>query len=255
MTLKTFVDDLDADPLTLVVANRTAPRPLAEMVETAFENQPVDVDERDLPDREEDVVALVRRGEVVATSPLDALADALLLVNSDLYRTGTRDLADVDVPKVVACLDEVPFTLRGYPQSDTEKLLLILLSRYVERTAWEAGDGTLRSSFQQLSRIDDERGTRAVYEALAGTDVDTHVYGVPDWTPPRDLGVTMHGGYGENFRDAWFVVYVPPDNGSSAEDDHAAMVAVETEPGVWEGYWTYSATRVAELNEYIAHEL
>jgi len=255
MTLKTFVDDLDADPLSLVVANRTAPRPLAEMVEDAFEDQPVDVDERSLPDRDEDVVALVRDGAVVATSSLDALADALLLVNSDLFRTGARDLAEVDVPDVLAGLDEVPFTLRGYPQSDTEKLLLILVSRYVERTAWEAGEGTLRASFQRLSRIDDERGTRRVYETLADTAVDTHVYGVPDWTPTRDLGVTMHGGYGEDFRRAWFVVYVPQSDASGSAGEHAALVAVETDPGVWEGYWTYSAARVAELNEYIAHEL
>ena len=256
MTLKTFVDDLDADPLSLVVANRTAPRPLAEMVEDAFEDQPVDVDERALPDRDEDVVALVRDGEVVATSPLDALADALLLVNSDLFRTGARDLPDVEVPDVLAGLDEVPFTLRGYPQSDTEKLLLILVSRYVERTAWEAGEGTFRTSFQRLSRIDDERGTRRVYEALADTGVDTHVYGVPDWTPPRALDATMHGGYGEDFRYAWFVVYVPPDRAAPDDGpDHVALVAVETDPGVWAGYWTYSPSAVTELNEYIAHEL
>jgi len=255
MTLKTFVNRLDADAVSLVLANRTAPRPLAEMVENAFENQPVDVSERDLSDCDEDVVALVRGGQIVATSPLDALSDALLLVNSDLYRTGTRDLADVEVPDALAGLDDVPFTLRGYPESDSEKLLLILISRYVERTAWEAGGGTLRSSFQQLSRIDDERGTRAVYETLADTGVDTHVYGVPDWTPPRDLDTTMHGGYGADFRNAWFVVYVPPDSASSDEADHAALVAVETDPGVWDGYWTYDPDRVREINDYVAYNL
>jgi DICT domain-containing protein len=57
---------------------------------------------------------------------------------------------------------------------------LIVISRYIERHAWQAGEGTLRTSFQRLSRIDDERGTREMYETLAGTDVRTHVYGIPD---------------------------------------------------------------------------
>jgi DICT domain-containing protein len=57
---------------------------------------------------------------------------------------------------------------------------LIVISRYIERHAWQAGEGTLRTSFQRLSRIDDERGTREMYETLAGTDIRTHVYGIPD---------------------------------------------------------------------------
>jgi riboflavin biosynthesis pyrimidine reductase len=52
------------------------------------------------------------------------------------------------MPDVLDGLTETPFTLRGYPESNSEKLLLILVSRQIERLAWEGGSGTLRSSFQ-----------------------------------------------------------------------------------------------------------
>lgn len=259
MSLEQYLRSVDSSDPSLVVVNRTAPRPLQEMLEAAFEDQPVDVGECELPDADDDVVVLVEDGEVVTTSPLRALNESILLVNSDLYRTGTRDLEDVEVPDVIARLDEEPFVLRGFPESSTEKLLLIVISRQIERMAHRADAGRLRTSFQRLSRIDTEQGTRRVYEALGASGVDTHVYGVPDWTPPADAGLTMHGGYTEEFRNAWFVVYVPPDvdprRATAEERSFSALLALEREPGVWHGTWTYSPSLVAALDEYVAHEL
>ncbi len=77
-----------------------------------------------------------------------------------------------------------------------------------------AEGGTIRSSFQRLSRIDDELGTRRVYERLGGTGVDAHPYGVPD-APPTGLDATIHGGRSVDFTDSWFVVFEPP--GGSVE--------------------------------------
>ncbi|MFB6182927.1 MAG: DICT sensory domain-containing protein [Haloarculaceae archaeon] len=246
MTIATFIPDDPTSEYALAVVNRTEPRPLQTLLETLFADQPVTVDERRLPDAERDTVVLLEDGDVVATSPLAALERTILMVNSDLYVTGTRTL-DVDVPAVLEHLQDVPFELRGYPASNKEKLLLIAVSRHVERRAYETGAGTLRASFQRLSRIDDERGTRAVYERLAETDVDTHVYGVPDRTPPASLDVTVHGGHTENFRRAWFVVYTPP----RADDDAAALVAYERDAGKWSGFWTYGRDRVAAVDEYV----
>jgi hypothetical protein len=217
------------------------------------------------PDEVENLVLLTEDGEVVAGSTLGELGDAVLFVNSDLYITGSRSLADVDLPSVISGLDDATFTLRGYPESNRQKLLLITISRFIERVAWTAGDGTLRSSFQRLSRIDDEVGTREVYERVADSGVDAHLYGVPDELP-SDLDAVVHAGDDPDFTDSWFVVYRPPEGPHRAESDPesdlvrgieggVALLAVETEPRVWRGLWTFDADRVARVNRYIERKL
>ncbi|MFB6301523.1 MAG: histidine kinase [Haloferacaceae archaeon] len=269
MPLESFLDRVDAPTRTLVVANRSGPEPIQSMLVSTFADQPVEVDERDLPEVGDDRVLLVEDEEVIATSPLSAIEDTILLVNSDLYRTGTRGIETLDVPDVIEHLGGVRFSLRGYPKSDREKLLLIVISRYIEQRAWQAGRGCHRASFQYLSRIRDERGTRRVYESLAGTDLDVHVYGVPDWLPPEDFAPTAHVGDSHDFRHSWFVLFRPPGtdgergaspDGSAAPADTdargpVALLAVEREPREWEGFWTFDPSLVADLDAYIRREL
>jgi hypothetical protein len=262
MSLKRFFDRVDAARRSLLVANRSSPDPIQNVLESTFNEQPVQVGERAVPDVDSDTVLLVDDDEVLATSPLSALRDTIVTVNSDLYRTGAKGIEDLELPAVLERLDDIRFRLRGYPKSNTEKLLLIVISRYIERVAWQAGRGRHRASFQQLSRIKDERGTRRVYERLADTDVDVHVYGRPDWVPSERFDVTTHAGHGPDFRDSWFVLFTPdpPTPGADTPDtatDHGpvALLAVETEPQVWEGFWTFDPSLVADLNAYIAREL
>jgi hypothetical protein len=233
--------------LSLVVVNRESPEPIQHLLESLFENQSVSVTEEDLPDGDRDMVYLLEDREVIAASPLSALRDAILMVNSDLYVTGARGPDAVDPPDVIADMQDVRFRLRGYPESNNEKLLLITISRYIERLALESDGGKHRASFQRLSRIDDERGTRYVYEKLADSPVETHVYGMPDWSPPPELDVTIHGGWSRDFRESWFVLFKP----DRREADHAAVLAVETEPRTWDGFWTYDPETVETLNGYI----
>lgn len=213
----------------------------------------------------ENLVLLMEGDEVVAGSTLDELGDAVLFVNSDLYITGNRSLSDVELPSVISGLDDATFTLHGYPESNRQKLLLITISRFIERAAWTAGDGTLRSSFQRLSRIEDEVGTREVYERVSDTGVDAHLYGVPDEIP-TDLDAVVHAGDGPDFTDSWFVVYRPPEGPHPAESDPESdlvrgieggvgLLAVETEPRVWRGLWTFDADRVSRVNRYIERNL
>jgi len=61
-------------------------------------------------------------------------------------------------------------------------------------------------------------------ERLGGSSVDTHVHGVPDWVPPAELGVTVHGGWSGEARDPWFVAFDPRRQ--------AALVAIETARGL-----------------------
>lgn len=81
MALEEFFGELDAEPRSLVVVNRTAPRPFQRMIENAFDGQPVAVGEGSIPGEDEDTVALVAEREdgkeVVATSPLEKLNETI----------------------------------------------------------------------------------------------------------------------------------------------------------------------------------
>ncbi|KDS90646.1 histidine kinase [Halorubrum saccharovorum] len=252
-SLRGFFDEIDAPSRSLVVVNRTEPEPVRNLLDSLLEDQSVAISERDLPDTDADVVLLVEDGEVVARSTLDELLESVLLINSDLYKTGTIDLDEVSLPDVLSGLDEVPFRLRGYPHSNKEKLLLIVVSRVIERIAAEAGGGTLRASFQRLSRLRDERGTHEVYEAVGNSGVDVHVYGVGDVDPSSSLPVTVHRGRSYPYRRSWFVVFTPPEEADAGR--HAALVALEDEPNVWDGFWTFRPALVDRIDRHISTAL
>ncbi|ERH10542.1 MAG: hypothetical protein J07HX64_02317 [halophilic archaeon J07HX64] len=254
MSLERFFDRAAGRSRSLVVVNRTAPEPLQRLLDRLFAEQSITVEERVSDQYDEDTVLLVEDEEVVATSPLEALENAILLVNSDLFRTGARGLQETTVPAVMEGLTDHLFTLRGYPESNKEKLLLILVSRRIEQLAYSYGVGTLRSSFQRLSRLEKEQGTREAYDTVAGTDVDVHIYGQPDWVPSPEFGVTIHGGYKEDFRRSWFVLYNPPAVKRDRYDS-AVLVAVEQDPGVWRAFWTYRREVVEDVGAYIRRTL
>jgi len=249
MALDSYLPSPDGNPRSLVVANRTEPEPLQRMIENLFAEQEVSVGERAVNSYDDDTVLLVEDGEILATSPLRDLQNAILMVNSDLYVTGTRHFAETDVPEVINGLAETPFRLRGYPESNSEKLLLILISRHIERLAYAAEDGTLRSSFQRLSRIRDESGTKETYQSVAGTGVDVHVYGRADWEPTRELDVTAHAGRKWDFENSWFVLYEPESSGPDSES--AALLAIQSDDRTWDGFWTYDRSAVEELARYV----
>jgi hypothetical protein len=225
------------------------------LLERAFADQPVTVAETHRPESDEDVVCLLEGGEVVATTPLADLEEAFLLVNADRYRTGTRQVDASSFPAVLTGLDEVEFEVRGFPKSNKEKLLLILISRFIEARALWRGAGELHSTFQRLSRLDDEYGTRRMYESLAAAGVSTHVYGVRDAAAAvDDLEVTVHAGDHEEYRRSWVVVFAPPAADRDAPDSEhgpAALVAVETGPNVWRGTWTFDPARVDRIRSYL----
>jgi hypothetical protein len=253
MSLERFLSVPESTDRELVVANRTQPEPFQRMVENLFAEQNVAVGETTHGEYPENTVLLLEDGQVIAQSPLAGLRDAILMVNSDLYVTGTRSLDKTTVPDVIDELTDVRFSLRGYPKSNTEKLLLILISRQIERRAYEAGAGTLRASFQYLSRIKDEQGTRRAYRKVSSTDVDVHVYGKPDWRPTSELDVTMHGGRKDDFECSWFVLYRPPPDRTSERS--AALLAIERGDAKWEGFWTYDRAVIEELAAYIRANL
>ena len=230
----------------IAVINRDRPEAIEQLVEKLFARQPVELSDEDIPDVD-DAVVLLDEDEVVATSPLKQLNDTILLVNSDLYITGAVDIKDIDLPDVIAELSETTFHVRGYPESNTEKMPLILISRYIERLSYIHG-GTHRASFQRLSRLEDEKGTRNIYNRLADEGVATHVYGVPDQLPHRELGLTVHAGHGPDFESTWFVIH-------RSEDAAAALVAVEVGTNEWLSRWTFVDETVADIEATVKEYL
>jgi hypothetical protein len=245
--LASFIDEVPKTETTLMVVNRTGPEPLVDLLEKAFGTQSVTVSERQLPVGDEDLVLLFRDGTVEATTTMDRLQRAFLMVNTDRYRTGANGLSEAEMPDVLTGLDEIEFRVRGFPASNKEKLLPVLISRFIEGRALDAGDGRFDVSFQRLSRLDDEYGTRTVYGWLGDTDIDTHVYGVRDEPVPDELDVTVHAGTHEEYRRSWFVVFRPPPG----ESGHVALVAVEVGDNEWRAMWTYDTERVARIGAYV----
>ncbi|WP_247729362.1 DICT sensory domain-containing protein [Halovivax limisalsi] len=257
MSLRSFVDR-DANPTTSLAVVAADDDPLGRMIGDVFETQTIEVEFRSDLDVDGDALVAIRDDEIVATSPMTAVYEDLLAVNSDLYVTGTRDLEAVSVPDAILALADSRFELRGYPLAHKEKFVLIAVSRYIERLAWNAGHGTLRSAFQDLGRIEDEHGTRSVYERLAGTDVDVHCYGFEGTSPdpltgsgPDAPAITVHTGSTDEHRHSWFVVFRP----ASDERSPAALLALEAEPRIWRGFWTRDPDRVERIDDYIAEAL
>jgi hypothetical protein len=243
-----FANVTDDDDVSLVTVNRTHPKPVQDLIADAFATQSVSIAERSLPADGDDLIALRKNGDVAAISSLDEVMRSFLLVNADQFKTSTRGFDDA-IPSVLTGMDGTLFDLRGYPASNKEKLLLVIVSRHIERLAYESGAGTFRSTFQRLSRLEDEFGTRQVYERLSGRTLDVHVYGVPDERPTW-LDATVHGGTSDEYRNSWCVVFRPPE-GSVEGAEAAALVAYQRKPNRWRGFWTYETARVERIDDYL----
>lgn len=245
--LTKYVETEDRPTHEMAVVNLSHPDPVDRMVENLFDRQPVELVDVDESEFDDDTVILLEDGEVIASSPLKTLLDSILMVNSDVYKTGTVGLEEIEIPEVIAELSETTFHVRGYPESDQEKMPLILISRYIERLSYFNG-GTHRASFQNLSRINDEKGTERVYRKIGERCPNVHVYGVPDSLPPRELGVKIHSGYGGDFDSSWFVLH-------NSEEESAVLVAVEVGANEWKGYWTFEDGAVSDVEETIKEYL
>jgi hypothetical protein len=250
-SIRDLVEESEASEATLLVLNRTEPDPVLSLLSRAFERQPVHVVEREVSGPVTDEVVLLTDEGAVASSPLEDLASAFLLINADRFRTGANYLTEESVPAVLRELTDIAFELRGYPASAKEKLLLIVMSRYIEAAALRADEGTLRVGFGRLARLDDEYGTREVYRRLGESGVETHIYGVGGEETSYPDRVHVHEGTSEEYRRSWFVTFEPAVD----EEAAVALFAWETGENVWRGTWTFDAAKTREVADYVRRAL
>lgn len=246
-SIEDFIDAADAEEATIVLLNRTEPAPLLDLLDRAFERQPVHVVEREIPGPIENEVLLLDDSGFLARSSLAEVAQSFLLINADRFRTGANDLAEESVPAVLRELTNMEFELRGYPASAKEKLLLIVMSRYIEARALRSGAGELHVGFQRLSRLEDEYGTQQVYRELGESGVETHIYGVGSDETDYPDGLIAHEHDSVEHRRSWFQSFEPADE----DQTPVVLVAWQTGENVWRGTWSFDTAFTHAVADYV----
>jgi hypothetical protein len=236
MTLKDFIDEAENRDRSMVVfetAETDAGR--IERLERFFDEGTLSRERR--PRLVTQFASVLPDEEVVAVSTLEEFDGDYLLVDSGFEIVGTRPRDRIEAPEFVVRVDGGTFLVAA---GNTP--LLTEMSHHIEELALDCDAGTLWTGMQELSRLGEPR-TRAIYERLADSDVESHVYGRSGESDP-DPGVDTRGYATTEIRESWFVVY-QGDTGS------AALVATESEPGTFRGFWTFESELADRVGEYV----
>lgn len=232
-SLQAVFEQVASERLTLFVVN--APDDARAELERLLSRLNVEVRGATLPDGPASFVVLSRGDELVAAEPVERVR-----VSADGFEgdqlPDQRDLSTV-FSEVVAA----EFGVRNVTRRE-----LVRTSRLFERAARRREAGTLHAGFQRLSRIGADERTHDLYQALADTEVDIHLYGEPDADPGIE-GATVHGSDAAEIRDSWFVAY----DGAGDPDRMGALLCFERKPGSYDGFWTFRPEIVAGLVSYL----
>jgi hypothetical protein len=176
--------------------------------------------------------------DAIAISTIDELDGDYVLVDSGFEIVGTLPREELDVPDFVVRIDETTFGV-----AEGNKPLLNEMSRHIERLALRRGSGQLLTGVQEISRLQGEPGTDRIYQKLAESDIDTHVFGFADGDA-IDHEPNVHLSDAAEIADSWFVVFRDDDAG-------AALVATQTGPNTYRGFWTFENDLVESVATYI----
>ncbi len=117
---------------------------------------------------------------------------------------------------------------------------LLAVSQEIEERAYRVGSGTFRVGFQTFSTFQSQVD---LYQVLATeTDLDIHIYGSPDWTPPGITGITYHEDSDGNINQYWALAF---DGGGNSQQ-MCGLLAQEQATG-YRGWWTNEAETVDEM--------
>lgn len=226
MTLQSIVASVEANERILILSTPTDSRGLIEDVREYLDSQNVEVIHEVSGNPEEEGAILKAGQDIVARVSLDAV----------------RALID---PQIVRRLGEsVPYEPLLEALSDTtftsyDRRQMLSASREIEDRAWRQGFGNLYAGFQRFSIFEDQR---EVYEQLAESELNVHVFAKPDVSPPDGQYIT-HSPEDFNIDRWWFVVY----DGGDRESQASALLAEERSEGEYYGFWTYDPSLVDDI--------
>jgi hypothetical protein len=155
------------------ISKNNNPDAICCIIENMFSDQDIKVIGENL--NSYDMKLLKNDREIYQTS-IDSLRDTIIMTNSDQYMTATDQLENIKFSDLILKLTGKSFYLKGYPKSHNEKLILITISRYIEKLSYENG-GKHYATFQDISRLDDEIGTYEIYDNLSDSVDDLNLYG------------------------------------------------------------------------------
>ncbi len=176
-------------------------------------------------------VTLSYDGEVLTAA---GLSDLQQMLADEPAKLGLRDRP---YQPILDHLDDTLFTSWDVGQ-------MVTASREIEDRAFRVGSGTLHAGFQYLSTLENEL---PIYERLGSTDVDVHVYAVPDGGRPDSDEFTTHLERADEIEHSWFVAF----DGGPDPADKCALLAEEREGRTFYGFWTYDELTVDWIHDHL----
>ena len=236
MSLSAYVDRYTRSNRSIVVY---APSPRPAVVDRLEAEIGVEeVEHRTLPDvtAESQAFLVVREGAAfVAAVDLDAIREFL---EPPIHDPWDERLDDTTYRRVVDIFESMLW-------HDLDRRRLLAVSREIENRAWRVGSGTLRVGFQRADALEK---MVPVYNRLAAeSGLEIHVYIDDEWDHPSIPGVTIHADAGDEIGSCWFLVF----DGDGDELWNSALLATETDPGAFDGFWVDDTRRVAALERAV----
>ena len=200
-------------------------------IEVWLADHGVAVESRSLPPGgPEPFIEIKTDSDVVGVIGIEAVEG---LLEPPIRRPGDRDDVSEGYRVLFDVLEKMVF-------SGMNRRELLAVSREIEDRAYRVGEGTLRVNFQTLSTF---RSQTAVYRTLATeTDLDIHIHGLDDWTPPTITGITYHTDEVERFEPYWALAY---DGGPT--DSQACGLVAQEHSNDYTGFWTNDPALVEEI--------
>lgn len=240
-SLGALIARIDEERPTLSVYNYDGDESTLSDLETHCETMNVGFRVDTLPHETPRNLAVLHRGEdVIDVVQIQSLLNAL-----GMEETNLEAFEDATPLDAITDLSRSTFGARG-----ASKEFLIDISHVIEMTASRTGVGELHAGFQQLSNCFEDSEARRIYQRLAESGVEVHVYGAPDVDPPDIPGITVHAETSDEIANSWFVAY----DGAGDPQDAATLLVEQRAPDTYHGFWTYDAGISGDLLSYLGRE-